>query len=90
MAINKLRTLAENVYVDMKNEYEASLARGLSKRANFEANAVNDMGNRRASTIPIPKSYDEAMRSEFAKYWKEAIDVEWANIIEHGVYTWVP
>ena len=39
---------------------------------------------------PTPKTYDEAMRSDFAVDWKEAVKAEIDNLDKYKVYRWVP
>jgi hypothetical protein len=56
----------------------------------FEANVIEELAHLRASEVPTPKTYREAMSGRFAKYWKEALDAEWKNVRDHGVYEWVP
>lgn len=40
-----------------------------------------------ANDVPIPKSYDEAMKSPYAKYWQEACLEELNSIQGKGVYS---
>ena len=51
---------------------------------------VKGLEHIRASEMPTPKNFAEAMRGEFANYWKDSIQVEMDNLKEHGTYEWVP
>ena len=56
----------------------------------FSANISERLRGKRASTIPTPKTYDEAMRGDFAEDWKAAVTAEVANLDKYKVYRWVP
>ena len=56
----------------------------------FSANISERLRGKRASTIPTPKTYDEAMRGHFAEDWKAAVTAEMANLDKYKVYRWVP
>ena len=56
----------------------------------FEEELMKELKSRRAVSVPTPKTFDEAMRSEFAELWKLAVRKELENIKSHGVYEWVP
>ena len=51
---------------------------------------VKGLEHIRASEMPTPKNFAEAMKGEFANYWKDAIQVEMDNLKQHGTYEWVP
>ena len=56
----------------------------------FEEELMKELRSRRAVTVPTPKNFDEAMRSEFGPLWRLAVEKELENIRSHGVYEWVP
>ena len=74
--VQELRELGERAYTTMMNT--------------FTANVVEELSHVRASSVKTPRSFKEAMQGPFAEYWKKALEAEWANIREHGVYEWVP
>jgi hypothetical protein len=39
-----------------------------------------------ACDVPIPRTYEEAMRSTFREYWKKAIDEEIEGLKKRGVF----
>ena len=43
-----------------------------------------------ARDIPTPKNYKEAVRSEFADYWNDAIIEEIRNLQSHGTWKEIP
>ena len=53
------------------------------------ANLTRGLEGIRARDIPEPKSYKEALESDYREFWKDSIGVELANIEEHGVWEWV-
>ena len=42
----------------------------------------------KASSIPTPKKYEEAVSGDFAKYWNDAIQKEIQNLRDHQVWEW--
>ena len=43
-----------------------------------------------ARDIPTPKNFKEAVASDFADYWNEAIMTEIRNLESFGTWDWVP
>ena len=67
---------ADTVFENMTTRHEAHLAKELQ--------------GIRASEFKTPKTYAEAMKGEFARFWKESIQAELDNLKRHGTYKWVP
>ena len=74
-SMDTLTELASRVFDEMTDGYHAFL--------------VEELAHIRASAIPTPKSFREAQRGEFAKYWIEAIDAEVKNLEDFHVFKWV-
>ena len=55
-----------------------------------EAHIVEALRHVPANSIPTPKNYKEAMKSEFQHFWNEAIAQELANLKAYGVYRFEP
>ena len=50
---------------------------------------VKGMGSIKARDVPTPKTYREALSSEFAEFWQAAVLKEIKNLEDHEVYEWV-
>ena len=53
------------------------------------ANLTKGLEGVRARDVPEPKSYAEALASDYSSFWRDSIGVELANIEEHDVWEWV-
>ena len=83
---------AEKIYHAAIDNWCAELLRSLPSRPDQSetANLVEGLEQMRQSDMPNPKSFAQAMKGKFAKYWKEAIAAEIANLKKHGTFQWVP
>jgi hypothetical protein len=52
----------------------------------FVANMSEALKHRKAVSVPTPETYDEAMRSDFAVDWKEAVKAEIDNLDKYKVH----
>ena len=57
---------------------------GINARTVGSAHLIQELSHLRASEFPTPKTYAEAMKGDFAKWWKEAIHEEIRNLTDHG------
>ena len=64
---------------------QADFNRGVDR---YIACLVKELSHIRCCDVPTPKSYAEAIKGDFAKYWVEAIEREIANLEEHKVFEW--
>ena len=62
---------------------------GINARITGSAHLIQELSHLRASEFPTPKTYAEAMKGDFAKWWKEAIHEEIQNLTDHGTFEWV-
>jgi len=62
---------------------------GIDARITGSAHLIQELSHLRASEFPTPKTYAEAMKGDFAKWWKEAIHEEIKNLTDHGTFEWV-
>ena len=53
------------------------------------AHLVEALKHLRASQMVTPKSYKQAMRGDFRKYWEQAVATEVQNLLSHKVFEWV-
>ena len=81
-ALVELEELARQVFCGMGDRHFVHMAHEMG-------NLVEGLEHLRASEVKVPRSYKEAIRGEFAKYWKEAIEREITNLRTHGVFEWV-
>ena len=51
---------------------------------------VESLRGTKARDIPTPKNFKEAVNSEFADYWNEAIETEIKNLWNFDTWKWVP
>ena len=77
------------------DEKNKSVVRGLASQAfdimstSYFAHLIEELSHLRASEIPTPKTYRDAMVGDFAKYWVEAIEQELDNLKNFKVFKWV-
>ena len=62
---------------------------GINARITGSAHLIQELSHLRASEFPTPKTYAEAMKGDFAKWWREAIHEEIQNLTDHGTFEWV-
>ena len=53
------------------------------------AHLVEALKHLRASQVPIPRNYKQAMRGDFREYWQAAVQSEVENLKKHKVFVWV-
>ena len=51
---------------------------------------VKELAHLRCASVPVPKRFKDAINSDFAEYWRAAIQQEIDNLKNHGTFKWVP
>ena len=77
---------SERLLSDLKSMHHDSL----ETKTTGTALNVKGLEHIRASEMPTPKNYAEAIKGEFAEFWKDSIRAEINNLKEHGTFEWVP